>query len=539
MPVLTGVDILGIQSYVFSSNRLRDVLAASWMVEHVTSPNMLTQWGIPDDSVLLSAGGNAILEFATPDDAFAWTARYTRWLHDTAPGLELVVAHREYTARSLAWALKALQIDLARSKMVRLPSAPQLGLGVTASCSVTGMPATDVDRGELISLRIKALRDNREVARSRWDAFVPALRVDSANFANELDQMGRTPGDTSTLGVVHVDGNSVGVAITSWLDRCVQNDIDNHQVRTEYRAWSKALCCLGEQVLRAVIQRVGARVDQSGSRPVLRGTPADLSFALRGDDENVLLPLHPILLGGDDLTFVCDGRIALDLAAAALEEFSKHPIPHLGEDGTATILSACSGVALVKPHAPFHRSYELAEALCASAKSRRRTTNDQVGVDTGSWLDWHVGTPRPGETVESIRLRQYQRGDSMLTLRPYPLEDIGGRQGWRWLDRDVLGPDTHAEHALRGFVDGGAAKPNEWSGSRNRVKLLDQLIVEGRDAVKRQLEAWRTIECGIQLPGGLHDTGFVGSETPLLDAIELLDIHLQLTTSLRNDEEVC
>jgi len=35
MPVLTGIDLLGIQDYIFASNRLRDVLAASWMVEYV------------------------------------------------------------------------------------------------------------------------------------------------------------------------------------------------------------------------------------------------------------------------------------------------------------------------------------------------------------------------------------------------------------------------------------------------------------------------------------------------------------------------
>lgn len=34
MAVVTGIDVLGIQRYVFASNRLRDVLAASWMVDH-------------------------------------------------------------------------------------------------------------------------------------------------------------------------------------------------------------------------------------------------------------------------------------------------------------------------------------------------------------------------------------------------------------------------------------------------------------------------------------------------------------------------
>lgn len=543
MPVLTGVDLLGIQSYVFASNRLRDVLAASWMVDHVTSREKLARWGVSVDSILLSAGGNAILEFANLENARAWTTRYTRWLYDRAPGLEVVVAHREYKERPLAWALKALQIDLARAKMERIPSAPQLGLSVTASCSVTGLPATHVDQGELISPHIKHLRENREKALTRWDSYLPKLANTpqlTARFPAELDRMGRSHGDTSTLGVVHVDGNSVGAAIARWLKRCEDEELEDDPVRAEYRAWSDALSNVGEQVLRALTERVGAGVADADSGPTLRGIPDPLSFKLQSEGKCVFLPMRPILLGGDDLTFVCDGRIALDLAAAALTEFERHPIPHLGEAGEPTTLSACAGVALVKPHAPFHRSYELAEALCSSAKRRRRLVNDKFRIDTYSWIDWHIGTPRPGETVDSIRERQYKRGSATLTLRPYPLADAGGRKGWRWLDRDVLGPDTHSKHALRGEIEAGAPKPNdEWSASRNRVKLLGQLVVEGRDAVKRQLEAWRAIEPTIDLPADLHETGFIGTETPLLDAIELLDLHLRLDGKALDEGTVC
>lgn len=545
MSVITGIDVLGIQAYVFASNRLRDVLSASWMVEHITSREALTQWGLDADAVLLSAGGNAVLEFETLEDARSWTMRYTRWLHDEAPGLEVVVAHREYTRQPLAWALKALQIDLARAKLERIPSAPQLGLSVTASCSITGLPATEVDYGELISPRIKRLRQRQVDARQRWSRFLPAALPHapswSATFPDKLDQMGRSHGETSTLGVVHVDGNSVGKAITAWLDACLDNEVDDATVRTQYREWSSAISGLGEAVLRAVVQRAASALHDASRggelRIALRGTPEELSFDLRRDGSSVLLPIRPLLLGGDDLTFVCDGRIALDLAVTALREFEKHSIPYLGHNGGDAVLSACAGVALVKPHAPFHRSYELADALCASAKHARRLANDSRRAETGSWLDWHVGTPRPGESVEAIRTRQFRRGNNKLSMRPYPLDDSGSRKGWLWLDREVLGPDAEANEAFRGFrqqVGGGQPGPNGWSGSRSRVKLLGQLVGEGGDAVKRQIEAWRAIEREVSLPGRLSDTGFIGDFTPLLDAIELLDLHLRLDPDPRN-----
>ncbi|MBI2567941.1 MAG: hypothetical protein HYV63_12995 [Candidatus Schekmanbacteria bacterium] len=549
MPVVTGIDVLGIQGYVFASNRLRDVLAASWMVDHVVKrdANSLLQWGMTDDRVLLAAGGNAIVELGNLDDARTWTRRYTRWLQDEAPGLEVAVVHRAYDGRSLAWGLKALAVDLARAKLERRPSAPQLGLSVTAACSVTGLPATALDRGELVSRRIARLREQTEQARERWQQFLPGPLDHApgwtADFPDELDLMGRTRGETSLLGVVHVDGNGVGGAIKAWLDRCLAEEVGDERVRTEYREWSRAIDELGERVLHATIQRVASCIieeenEHGEKRCVVRGTPYGLGFRLREDatshaSRRVLLPLRPILLGGDDLTFVCDGRIALDLAAAALREFEANQIPHLGQGGGERTLTACAGAALVKAHAPFHRSYALAESLCASGKRARQDVNRQRQADTGCWLDWHAGFTRPAEAVENLRRREYQDGN--LTMRPYPLVPFDGReQSWAWLDRELLGPDHSNDGSFRGYReardDAGKTHfvPNVWSGSRSRVKRLGSLVPDGSDAIQRQVEAWNAIEDGVKLPVRLAAGGFIGQRTPLLDAVELLDFHVRL-----------
>ncbi len=175
MPVLTGIDVLGVQRYVFASNRLRDVVAASWLVH----------WAIAVDGalhesggdVLLASGGNAIVRFADLGSARNFAARYTRRLYDEAPGLEVVVVHRGFDDGGLASALGRLQVDIARAKLERVPSAPQLGLSVTAACRITGLPAAGVDPQDAsIPLSRMVLRwrdrDLRERAMGRWAAFV-------------------------------------------------------------------------------------------------------------------------------------------------------------------------------------------------------------------------------------------------------------------------------------------------------------------------------------------------------------------------------
>lgn len=562
MPILTGIDILGIQSYVFASNRLRDVLAASWLAEHVTSRPSLAQWGRSEVNVLLAAGGNAIVEFGALDDAKQWTASYSRWVQDTAPGLETAVVHREYDRGGLAWALKALAIDLARVKAARRPSTPQLGLSVIAACAITGLPATAIDRTQnvLVSPRVQKLRARVDSARERWHEYVPTPIAHApsweAEFPLELDLLGRTSGDTSLIGVVHVDGNGVGRAITEWLDRCIYEDVNDDDVRGQYREWSEDLDSLGKAVLHAVVKRVADRIIEDSSDAhghpdphcVARGTPHDLSFRLhqKRDDrtdraapgeQTVFLPLRPIVLGGDDLTFVCDGRIALDLAATALKHFEAGAVRHLGEGDGERRITACAGAALVRVHAPFYRGYQLAERLCRSAKYARRKHIEKDEGETGGWLDWHVGATRPSESVEEVRTRQYRAGAQQLTMRPYPLAQLNNRrQSWRWLDEDFLGPAPvrGADGTFRGFRrEGGADEkgiviPNAWSGSRSRVKLLGSLVASGPDEIRRQIDAWSALGEAIALPGGLPGNGYLGPTTPLRDAIELLDLHVRL-----------
>ena len=76
--------------------------------------------------------------------------------------------------------------------------------------------------------------------------------------------------------------------------------------------------------------------------------------------------------------------------------------------------------------------------------------------------------------------------------------------------------------------------PNVWGERRNKIKALANLVRDGGNAIKRQIEAWKVIEEKIGLPKPLDENGFNGRRTPLLDAVELLDIHLRLEPSIRS-----
>ncbi len=512
MPVLTAIDVLGVQRFVFMSNRLRDVVTGSYLVHWCTSEKGALKGLISTQNILLAGGGNAIVETGSMEEARKLAARYIRRLHDEAPGLEVALVHKEYDDGSLARTLLDIQIELARTKTERFPSAPLLGLSVTASCSETGLPACGFDADEPtapLSKEILSRRKKREEANRHWEAYLKGW--DEFAFPLELDHLGRTMGDTSLIGVVHVDGNSVGSKIKKWLMGKSENDVDGDTVRREYLEWSQAIDCLGKTALQAVVNRICQRLEKTvedrTEKMKVTGKPTRLTFELRKVNGRWMLPLRPILLGGDDLTFVCDGRIALDLAETALNVFDQSDIPHLGK------LTACAGVAMVRVHAPFARAYDLAEKLCGSAKWKLK--NEKV---QGCALDWHIGISRPGETVEGIRKRQYRTNGCWLTCRPYRL--CAGKdetETWEWLTRTLL------DDPMIGLREGA------WSGRRNKVKAFAELAREGPKSVHAALEAWKVVDKNLQLPKPIAGNGFFAeTRTPLIDALELLDMHLML-----------
>jgi hypothetical protein len=536
MPVLVALDAVGIQRYVFASNRLRDVVGASRLVELALSDepkSLVVQASAGLGTVLIAAGGNALLSFGDIDGARLFTGAYTRRLLDKAPGLEVAVAQRQYTDGELARAVLAIQVDLARAKAELRPSAPLLGLGVTAPCRVTGRPATGVGRianGPTVPLSALVQRArSREIyedSQHHWQEFLHNVELPGdlqAAFPSELDQLGRTRGERSLIGVFHVDGNGVGHQIIDWLNRCVASETDDDTVLAQYRTWSRNLSLLARHALEVVVERVARSIQPTvAGHAAVHGLVPALDFELGVADGVVHLPLRPILLGGDDLTFVCDGRIALDLAATAVDAF-RRVVAALGPEP----LSACAGVAVIAAHSPFIRAYELATDLCTSAKREAHSKGWRGGA-----IDWHIGAFRPGESVASIRRRQYHQGNLDLTCRPYPVAGEHGKEShanddghihnsyganddewsptWEWFSTQLLGTGNDG---LRGPA---------WTERRSKAKSLPWIARDGPEAIERSMTAWGVSAPSLSLPAGV-DRGFSGARSPLVDAGELLD----------------
>ena len=571
---LVVVDTTQIQPYIFGSNRLQENIGASWLVKQATGPWALqlvsalksnvkdAQQNQLDDrlriedgnleaEVIYAGGGNVLILFADESKARDLIRRLSRKALCEAPGLQLLFAKQ-----SVDWDARPAQLfdcvmrafkDLEAQKAQRAPSAPLLGLGVTAACRSTGLPAS-VMRGyadeapQPISAEIKAKLDAAEKAHKELtDQFRGVIGGDY-HFPKDLDDMGREEGEQSFIAVIHADGNGFGQAM---IEIGRRNAHDNRAYIEAVRKRSQAVGRAAMQALSQTLdtlRRCIVRDSDEKGHPRRRSLVRSVTLNDRGSQREEVVaritlkrdsggrwffPFRPLVYGGDDVTFVCDGRLGVSLAVEYLTQFEAHATHELGESS-----SASAGVAIVKAHYPFARAYGLADDLCRSAKRFRAQEQERTWQEQGSYLDWHFAVGGLVAELGDIRQREYQTKEGHLCLRPLSLNpelptqvDVFTARRWGVFER-----------ALNAF------QGTEWATRRNKVKALRDALRQGERAVERfcliylnSKDESKKLPALIEGDEGKHrTTGWLSGESQeksrcaYFDAIELADVYMPL-----------
>ena len=515
----------GLQRYIFQSNRLKENIGASYLVkywlgkglvdaiehadrtvdtnawnEYKANPSMLPSKKPVDETkdfnLIYVGGGNAALLCKNQKVAKDAVRAWSRELLKKAPGLRVAVGYAD-VENSLTEAYCEALDDLASCEEA-LPFGDALhGLPVVRTCTTTGLPASvpskeENNDEEWISQSAASKRKqvgserNPGVAQRDIRQEFESVLKEGQHFAIELDKLGGRKGE-SHIAVVHADGNGMGKHLTDVVSHKGDDDDFLHHIR----AFSASVSRLSQIALKATLE-------------YLRDTLPSLKEDLSWEDEKIF-PLRPIVYGGDDLTFVCDGRLGLDLAAFYLKKFSEGTIKVCGKDKP---VDACAGVAIVPTKFPFARAYHFAEELCGLTKSYLRQEDK-----TDSWLDFQIIQEGVTRSISALRASQYLSFEGQtLHQRPYQVPE-------QW---DVF------VSILKEF------QSQKWP--RSRAKGLLQALTQGPTATQRFIEGakWR----GLTLPyvhgmdANVKETGWTGDDppnrtTPYFDPLEALDFYLE------------
>lgn len=583
-PYLVVVDTTQIQPYIFASNRLAENIGASWLVKQATGawaleaiaqvahrhnivdaascqldPKRNIEHNDLDAEVIYATGGNMLALFKDEALARQFVRQHSRRALCAAPGLTLLFsvqcfdwsdqpsqpfdwsAHPDGAGfdpqRHSAGLYQAVQrafADLDRQKASRAFDAPLLGVGVTAACRSTGLPANAIfsygeDRDLPLSLGIVAKLCAAEFATDELrHQFSKAIAGD-LDFPSDLDQLGRTRGEQSFIAIVHADGNGFGEGMKRLGQRHAH---DNRAYINAMRARSQALQQAAETTMSQMLDSLCDFVRQVERLREQRKHPwaVEPPELYPASPTKKYLPFRPLIIGGDDTTFVCDARLALSLAVEYLTLFAdqaKHTMEQFGVLLPDERPSACAGIVMVKSRFPFSRAYQLADGLCRNAKRFRAQEQARTKQPQGAYLDWHIALTGLVDDISSLRRREYHTPHGSLTLRPVRLT-IGRLD--QPLDNNTARDWTVVERVTRAF------QKAEWSQRRNKVKALREALRQGPNSVERFLAIYSSASLPelVESDQGTHRrTGWLeGDSTPArcayFDAIELMDVYLPI-----------
>ena len=437
------------QDFIFAVNKQAYQVGASYVVaqvgtwvrdavEHLERSPVEAHGEV---RLVLATSSKALLLVQEPRTGRRIVSAVTRKAVVETPGLDVwgVVTSQGFPIDRVEQGLAAVHREHALARSGR-PSAAQRHpvLPVTELCAYSGRPASRLQeeveggqarpRGHAVDAVWRQARRGRRSMTALLGGPGSAADQDAegAVVSPVLQDLTQEVANAGWVAVVHADGNGLGEVFQSMGD---PGGYTGSGFLTAYTAFSQQL----EQVSRAALRR------------------AMEPFAERA---GCILPL---VAAGDDLTIVLDARIAVEVVAGYLDAF--HELTQTGvvrEVVQRTTgrdrLTAAAGIAVVKPHFPFHQAYDLAEQLCAVAK--------QVKVEAPGCSAWDVQVFH--DTVASD-LRAVRDHLSVVL----PVDGADGGTTDLWAGPVVVPPREH-----------GTTLPG-WAEQRSHARFLDAVAGYG------------------------------------------------------------
>jgi hypothetical protein len=402
---LTLIETIGNQPYIFATNRMQENIGASELTHRVGTEfidEAIATIAKTDIKVIVKTSGKAILLVDNVGVAQGIVSLVTMNAARNAPGITVrgYVDEREIDLAATGGdkiSDAGRRISMAQEEIKRLSAvlppkeARYPVLPILRPSQSSGLPAVSfrkADPGYAICAPGKSKElcqeHGRKRIRSELGDLAAFLRDDLEKF-EKLDWW----------GVVHADGNGFSELFLNLAGNSKAETVGAYF--DAYRDFSRDLVLCTKQAFRDTFDEMTKpTAERSAGRP---------------------LYLIPLVLGGDDLTVVCDGSRALEFAATYLKKFEAASNAPLLAGQQSSLrqfapegLTAAAGVSIVKPHFPFYRAYELAEALTYSAKKSWK--------GHGSALDFQTIYQDAAPDLDTLR-RRWNVAGGHLTARPF------------------------------------------------------------------------------------------------------------------------
>ncbi len=177
-----------------------------------------------------------------------------------------------------------------------------------------------------------------------------------------------------SLNIIKLNPTTAKPSINSTSDKATQQKLDAYQSIEQDETYKDLKTLSNGKNKLAVIH-----IDGNGLGEVIRNLKTPLKdFSLNLDSATIEAfkiakkdkKVREIILGGDDVTVICNANDALSFTKEFLENFEEQTQKLIGSK-----LTACAGIAYTNEKYPFHYAVSLAEELCSQTKKQAKKIN--------------------------------------------------------------------------------------------------------------------------------------------------------------------
>jgi hypothetical protein len=232
-------------------------------------------------------------------------------------------------------------------------------------------------------------------------------------------------GNRNRWAVICMDGNDMGSQFAEAKKRFSGIELTqwSAEMATTLDKCCRDACYEGlTEVLMKWVEATGIG-DINKQCRVTRGNPYDI--------DHIILPVRPLLVGGDDIVILCHAAHAFTFAEAVSRTFTKESRkhPHLWP-ATSGELTISAGILFCSNSMPLATAVDYAEQLLSQAKQhgRKHQESDRAAP---ACVDWEIVTESVIDTANERRQRMVHFEDAdlgnaaiHLTRKPYQISEI-------------------------------------------------------------------------------------------------------------------